>query len=170
MNRKKTEGVPSKPKNFADKNQNVNRKRSRAIRRLSPNTKSKQRAGRPKLANWKYLDSALRLRLAELDSKRFEDFFLHFLNSGVELTVQRKGKAVTRRVISAETYAAGSGKDQKGIDLRVIVEVGEVWCIQCKRHKKWTRCCVCRKSIHTTTAANGKSSVTNIRKRFIASS
>src|SRR5258706_539538 len=93
---------------------------------------------RAKIPQWKYLDSALRLRLSDLDSKRFEDFFLHFLNSGVTLTVQRGGTGVTRRVIQAETYAAGRGKDQKGIDLRVTVEGGETWCIQCKRYKKWT--------------------------------
>lgn len=117
----------------------MNRTRSRATPRPSLNKCVKQKSSGPTTAAWKYLDSALRLRLADLDSKRFEDFFLHFLNSGVELTVQRKGKAVTRRVIRAETYAAGGGKNQKGIDLRVTVEGDEVWCIQCKRHKKWTR-------------------------------
>lgn len=99
----------------------------------------KRKRSSPTPSAWKYLDPALRLRLADLDSKRFEDFFLHFLNSGVELTVARKGNAITRRVIRAETYAAGSGKNQKGIDLRILVAGDEVWCIQCKRHKKWTR-------------------------------
>lgn len=87
---------------------------------------------------WKYLDEHLRLRLADLPPRLFEEFFLHFLRAGISLTIKRNGQAVTKRVISADLYAAGSGRDQKGIDLRVEVEGGEVWAFQCKRHHKWT--------------------------------
>jgi len=87
---------------------------------------------------WTRLDQHLRLRLADLPAKQFEDFFLHFLNAGVSLTIERHGGKLTRKVISASTYA-GDGQDQKGIDLTARVEGGEEWCFQCKRHKKWTR-------------------------------
>lgn len=90
------------------------------------------------MSDWQYLDRHLRLRLTALSDKQFEDFFLLFLNAGVSLTIQRNGQAVTRRIISANTYAAGSGRRQEGIDLRAEVEGGEVWAFQCKRHKKWT--------------------------------
>ena len=86
---------------------------------------------------WSHLDQHLRLRLANLPAKHFEDFFLHFLNAGVSLTIQRHGRGLTRKVISAITYA-GEGKDQKGIDLKVTVEGPEEWCFQCKRHTQWT--------------------------------
>jgi hypothetical protein len=87
---------------------------------------------------WTKLDQHLRLRLADLPAKQFEDFFLHFLNAGVSLTIERHGGKLTRKVISASTYS-GEGQDQKGIDLTAEVEGGEEWCFQCKRHKKWTR-------------------------------
>jgi len=87
---------------------------------------------------WKYLDEHLRLRLADLEPRLFEEFFLYFLRAGISLTIKRHGQAVTKRVVSADLYAAGSGRDQKGIDLRVEVEGGEVWAFQCKRHHKWT--------------------------------
>ena len=75
---------------------------------------------------WQSLDAHLRLRLAELEPRMFEEFFLHFLRAGISLTVKRNSQKLTRRVISAELYAAGSGRDQKGIDLRVEVEGGEI--------------------------------------------
>ncbi len=90
---------------------------------------------------WKFLDERLRLRLADLDPQLFERFFLHFLRAGISLTVERHGRMITKRVISAEIYAAGSGRNQKGIDLRAEVvgdEGKEVWVFQCKRHKTWT--------------------------------
>ncbi len=87
---------------------------------------------------WIKLDQHLRLRLADLPAKLFEDFFLHFLNSGVSLTVQRHGGKLTRKVITASSYA-GEGQDQKGIDLTVQVEGPEEWCFQCKRQKTWSR-------------------------------
>ena len=87
---------------------------------------------------WQHLDEHLRLSLAELDPHLFEQFFLLFLRSGIALSIERHGSLITRRIISAETYAAGSGRNQKGIDLRVVVEGGEVWVFQCKRHKTWT--------------------------------
>ena len=67
----------------------------------------------------------------------FELFFSGFLNARPELTVQHHGQTVSRRIASAITYAAGSGRDQKGIDLEAEVEGGEVWVFQCKRVKKW---------------------------------
>jgi len=76
--------------------------------------------------------------LAELPAKQFEDFFLHFLNAGVSLTIERHGRLLTRKVISATSYA-GEGKDQRGIDLVARVDGGEEWCFQCKRHRKWNR-------------------------------
>lgn len=90
------------------------------------------------MADWQYLDGHLRLRLTALGDKQFEDFFLHFLNAGISLTIQRNGQQVTRRVIAANTFAAGSGRKQLGVDLRVEIEGGEVWAFQCKRHKKWS--------------------------------
>ena len=87
---------------------------------------------------WQYLDAHLRLRLAFLDPRLFEEFFLHFLRASISLTINRYGQKITRRVISADLYAAGSGRDQKGIDLRVEVEGGEIWGFQCKRRHKWT--------------------------------
>jgi hypothetical protein len=87
---------------------------------------------------WSTLDRHLRLRLADLPARQFEDFFLHFLNSGVSLTIVRHGRKLTRKVISATTYS-GEGKEQKGIDLSVKVEGPEEWCFQCKRHKTWNR-------------------------------
>src|SRR5207237_4156392 len=76
---------------------------------------------------WKHLDAHLRLRLADLDSRQFELFFLDFLGAGISLSIARHGSQVTRRVISATTYAAGSGRKQDGIDLHATVEGGEVW-------------------------------------------
>src|SRR5471032_1317619 len=84
------------------------------------------------------LDQHLRLRLADLDAAEFERFFLRFLNSGVTLAIERTGQRVERRIIEANTYSAGTGRAQKGIDLIAKVEGGETWVFQCKRHKKWT--------------------------------
>ena len=89
-----------------------------------------------------FLDRNLRVRLSDLDAQKFEDLFLLFLKSRISLTVERHGKQITRRIISAEKYAPGSGRDQKGIDLRAEVEGEdgkEVWVFQCKRHKSWNR-------------------------------
>ena len=88
--------------------------------------------------NWKYLDAYLHLRLADLEPRMFEEFFLHFLRAGISLTIKRNGQTLTKKVLSAELYAAGSGRSQKGIDLRVEVEDGEIWAFQCKRCHKWT--------------------------------
>jgi hypothetical protein len=87
--------------------------------------------------NWKHLDEHLRLRLSDLEPELFEKFFLHFLCADVRLTIARNGQQITKRVISAETYATGRGRRQKGIDLRAVVEGGEEWVFQCKRHKTW---------------------------------
>ena len=83
------------------------------------------------------LDQHLRLRLAELDDGDFERFFLHFLNSGISLVIEQNGQRVERRIIEANTYAAGTGRKQKGIDLIAKVEGGETWGFQCKRHTTW---------------------------------
>src|SRR5438045_204017 len=90
---------------------------------------------------WHYLDEHLRLRLVELSPPLFEAFFLHFLKAGISLTVERHGRAITRRIINAELYASGSGRDQKGIDIRAEVEgdgAKEIWVFQCKRRRNWT--------------------------------
>lgn len=84
------------------------------------------------------LDQHLRLRLADLDDAAFERFFLAFLNSGISLAIERNGKKVERRVVEANTYAAGTGRAQKGIDLIARMEGGETWVFQCKRHQTWT--------------------------------
>lgn len=84
------------------------------------------------------LDQHLRLRLGDLDDSAFERFFLGFLNSGISLAIARKGERIERRIIEANTYAAGSGRAQKGIDLIAKMEGGETWVFQCKRHKTWT--------------------------------
>lgn len=83
------------------------------------------------------LDQHLRLRLEALSDGDFERFFLHFLNAGISLTIMRDGQPVERRIIDANTYAAGTGRKQKGIDLIAKVEGGETWVFQCKRHKAW---------------------------------
>ncbi len=88
--------------------------------------------------NWKKLDQYLNLNLADCDSKVFENFFLHFLNASIKLTINRNGSSFTREVISAETYAAQSGHKDKGIDLKLHMKGGEIWGVQCKRVKKWT--------------------------------
>jgi hypothetical protein len=84
-----------------------------------------------------FLDIHFRLRLSDLPWDKFELFFLSYLNSGISLTVKRAGKALERRVISAEMYAPGSGRTQDGIDLRLEMEGEEVWVIQCKKVKDW---------------------------------
>ncbi|WP_145929086.1 ATP-binding protein [Termitidicoccus mucosus] len=83
-----------------------------------------------------------------MDDSAFERFFLAFLNAGIALAIERKGERVERRIIEANTYAAGTGRAQKGIDLIAKVEGGETWVFQCKRHKSW--------SVSQTTAAVGK--------------
>lgn len=83
------------------------------------------------------LDSHLRLRLADLSSGDFERFFLHFFSAGISLEIIRNGAPVSRRIIEATTYAAGSGREQDGIDLMAKVEGGETWVFQCKRRKSW---------------------------------
>lgn len=67
----------------------------------------------------------------------FEQFFLHFLNAGISLAVDRGGERIERKVIEAITYAAGTGRNQKGIDLLAKMEGGETWAFQCKRRKTW---------------------------------
>ncbi|MCX6937439.1 MAG: ATP-binding protein [Verrucomicrobia bacterium] len=84
-----------------------------------------------------YLDEHRRLRFSDFSAKAFEDFFLHFLSAGISLVVERAGRRVERKVITAELYHAGTGRDQKGIDLTLRVEGGETWVVQCKRHKTW---------------------------------
>lgn len=83
------------------------------------------------------LDPHLRLRLAELSPEIFERFFLHFLNAGISLAIERDGERFERRIIEASTYAAGTGRSQDGVDLVAKVKGGETWAFQCKRHKTW---------------------------------
>ena len=83
------------------------------------------------------LDQHLRLRLADLPDRVFEQFFLHFLNAGIRLVVERNGERIERRIIEANSYAAGSGRADKGVDLIAKVEGGETWAFQCKRVKNW---------------------------------
>ncbi|MBN8249568.1 MAG: hypothetical protein J0L84_19275, partial [Verrucomicrobia bacterium] len=77
------------------------------------------------------------MRLADLRDREFEQFFLHFLNAGISLAVERDGARCERKVIEANTYAAGSGRKDKGVDLIARMEGGETWAFQCKRHKSW---------------------------------
>ncbi len=90
------------------------------------------------MEKWQYLDEHLRLRLADLEPGQFERFFLHFLRADISLTIERNGQKLTRRIIEAQVYNAGSGREQKGIDLLVRIEGGETWVFQCKRHKTWS--------------------------------
>ena len=85
----------------------------------------------------KFLDEHLRVRLADLDPRRFELFFLDLLGANVSLSIERHGSEVTRKIISASTYAAGTGRKDEGIDVHTTVEGGEVWAFSCKRVKKW---------------------------------
>lgn len=84
-----------------------------------------------------YLDEHRRLRFEAFSPKAFEDFFLHFFNAGISLVIERDGRRVERKVIHAELYNTGTGRDQKGIDLKLRIEGGETWTAQCKRHKTW---------------------------------
>lgn len=83
------------------------------------------------------MDALLRLRLADLDPIQFEKFFLNFFATRPELTVLHHGRRLRRRVVTASTYAAGSGRKDKGVDVRLEMEGGEIWAVQCKRVKKW---------------------------------
>jgi hypothetical protein len=85
-----------------------------------------------------YLDEHRRLRFHAFSSKEFEDFFLRFFNSGISLAIEREGRKVESKVITAELYNTGTGRDQNGIDLKLRVEGGETWAVQCKRHKTWS--------------------------------
>lgn len=85
-----------------------------------------------------YLDEHRRLRFEAFPPKAFEDFFLHFFNAGISLGIERDGRRVERKVIQADLFNTGTGRDQKGIDLKLRVEGGETWVVQCKRHKTWS--------------------------------
>lgn len=84
------------------------------------------------------LDEHLRLRLGDLTPEIFERFFLHFLNAGISLEIERDGTRIERRIIEVNTYATGTGRSQEGVDLVARVEGGETWVFQCKRWSKWT--------------------------------
>jgi hypothetical protein len=84
------------------------------------------------------LDEHLRLRLGDMNSVLFERFFLSFFNAGISLPSERNGRSIESRVVEANTYAAGSGRAQQGIDLIAKMEGGETWVFQCKRVKKWS--------------------------------
>ncbi len=77
------------------------------------------------------------LRLEELSDAEFEQLLLLFFDTHPTLTISRNGETVVRRVSDATTYAR-EGRNQKGIDLRLEVEGGEVWAIQAKRVRQWT--------------------------------
>ncbi len=85
-----------------------------------------------------YLDQHRRLRFEAFSPKAFEVFFHDFFNAGISLVIERDGRRVERKVIGAELFNAGTGRDQKGIDLKLRVEGGETWVVQCKRHKSWS--------------------------------
>src|SRR6266446_6450367 len=97
----KGKAASARPMHSMRKTKNVKQKRPSRAEKARPK-RVKQKPRSITATAWRYLDSALRFRLADLDSKRFEDFFLRFLNSGVHITVERNGKAVTRRVIRVE--------------------------------------------------------------------
>jgi hypothetical protein len=84
------------------------------------------------------LDEHLRLRLGDLSPALFERFFLSFFNAGISLPSERNGRSIESQVIEANTYAAGSGRAQQGVDLIARMEGGETWVFQCKRVKKWS--------------------------------
>lgn len=83
------------------------------------------------------MDAHLRLKLADLDPIQFEKFFHGFFATRPELTVLHHGRRLTRRVAAASTYAAGSGRKDDGVDVRLEMEGGEVWGVQCKQVRKW---------------------------------
>jgi len=83
------------------------------------------------------VDEHLRLKLPDLPWELFERFFLHFLNAGISLSIEREGVRVERRIIEANLYAAGTGRKDDGVDLVARVEGGETWAFQCKRVKRW---------------------------------
>lgn len=93
------------------------------------------------------------LRLQELSADDFELLLLGFLRSHPLLTVGRSGRTISARVIEAATYAR-SGRQQKGVDIRAMMEGGETWVFQCKRVKKWDRSQTRTAITATTFAAN----------------
>src|SRR5258708_447705 len=72
---------------------------------------------------------------AELDDQEFEQFCTDLLNLHPSLLCMRDGQAASRRVVKADRL--GSGTDQKGVDIRVEVDKGEVWFLQCKHVKEF---------------------------------
>jgi len=83
------------------------------------------------------VDALLRLKLADLEPIQFEKFFLNFFATHPELTVLHHGRRRKRRVATATTYAAGSGRKDRGVDVRLEMEGGEIWAVQCKRVETW---------------------------------
>jgi hypothetical protein len=83
------------------------------------------------------VDAHLRLKMADLDPIQFEKFFHDFFATRPELTVLHHGRRWKQRVATASAYAAGSGRKDRGVDVRLEMEGGEIWAVQCKQVKKW---------------------------------
>ncbi len=83
------------------------------------------------------LDEHRRLPLAGLSPKQFETFCLDFFLSGISLRVKHDGAWIEATVKDADTYASASGMAQEGIDLRLHMDSGAQWVVQCKRVKSF---------------------------------
>jgi hypothetical protein len=71
----------------------------------------------------------------KLDDGQFEQYCTDLLNLHPVILCLRDGKVVERRVISAMRLL--SGTSQRGGDIRVEMDGGEIWLFQCKRVKEF---------------------------------
>lgn len=71
----------------------------------------------------------------KLDDGEFEQFCTDWLNFHPILLCQRNGKVEKIRVVNASRLL--SGTSQRGADIRVEMENGEVWILQCKLVKEF---------------------------------
>ena len=56
--------------------------------------------------------------------------------SGISLRVKHDGAWIEATVKDADTYASASGMAQEGIDLRLHMDSGAQWAVQCKRSEE----------------------------------
>ncbi len=75
--------------------------------------------------------------IGSLESGEFERFCLRFLTSGVNLSIERRGKQVTKVIVGANKHGYRGATDL-GVDVIAVVE-GEHWAFQCKQFTKWTK-------------------------------
>ena len=79
--------------------------------------------------------------------RRFETFCLDFFLSGISLRVKHDGAWIEATVKGADTYASASGMKQDGIDLRLHMDSGALWAVQCKRSEEILESAEARKAV-----------------------